>query len=99
MAVRKEDGRVAGGDDIELDVVAESEDGKSLLVGECKWNAPDYAERLLRILKAKVSRISQFSKYDEIVYVLFLRERPLDTDSLESLGVHVFYPEDVIDLL
>lgn len=99
VPVRNEKGRVVGGEDIELDVVAESEDGKRLLVGECKWNAPDYAERLLRVLKAKVSRITQFSKYDDVVYVLFLRERPLDSDSLESIGVHVFYPEDVITML
>ena len=98
VPIRNEDGKVIGGDEIELDVVAASEDGRSMLIGECKWNAPDFADRLLRILKAKVAAIPQFSKY-EVKYVLFLRERPIDADTLDDLGIHVLYPEDVISLL
>ena len=69
-----------------------------MLIGECKWNAPDFADRLLRTLKAKVAAIPQFSRY-EVEYVLFLRERPIDAGALDDLGVHVLYPEDVISLL
>ncbi len=96
---KNEDGKVIGGEDIELDVVAESEDRKSLLVGECKWNAPDYAERLIRTLHAKVAAIPQFANYDKIEYVLFLREHPFDETSLLQHGVHILYPEDVIELI
>ncbi|MDE5997420.1 MAG: ATP-binding protein [Muribaculaceae bacterium] len=99
VPVRNEKGKIMGGEDIELDVVAESEDGNHLLVGECKWSAADYADRLLRVLKSKVGAIPQFSKYEEVVYILFLREKPLDADSLESLGVNILYPEDIISLL
>ena len=98
MPVRNEKGKVTGGEEIELDVVAESEDKRSLLIGECKWNAPDFADRLLRGLKAKVAAVPQFSKFD-VEYVLFLRERPIDVDALDDLDVHVLYPEDVISLL
>lgn len=98
VPVRNEEGKVTGSEEIELDVVAASEDGRSMLIGECKWNAPDFADRLLRVLKAKVAAITKFSKY-EVEYVLFLRERPIDADALDALGVHVLYPEDVISLL
>lgn len=98
VPVRNEGGKAIGGQEIELDVVAASEDGRSVLIGECKWNAPDFADRLLRTLKAKVAAIPQFSRY-EVEYVLFLRERPIDAGALDDLGVHVLYPEDVISLL
>lgn len=99
VPVKNEAGKIIGGEEIELDVVAESEDKKSLLIGECKWNAPDYADRLLRVLKAKAEAIPQFSNYSKVEYVLFLREHPLDEDNLENLGVHILYPEDVIALI
>lgn len=82
-----------GGTDIEIDVVAESLDGKALLVGECKWNQADYANRLLEKLKVK-TQSALFAKDKEIVYVLFLREKPLD-----KIPAHILLPEDVINLL
>ena len=96
---KNEEGKIIGGEEIELDIVAESEDKRSLLIGECKWNAPDYADRLLRVLKAKVEAIPQFADYSKVEYVLFLREHPLDEIDLEKLGVHILYPEDVIALI
>ena len=89
--------KVIGHTDIELDVVAESTDKRSLLIGECKWNAPDYALRLFYALKTKVEKIPQFTDH-EIRYILFLRERSLDADSLPD-GISILYPEDVIRLL
>lgn len=77
---------------LELDVVAESTDKKCLLVGECKWNQSDYAHRLLAELKRKVSLVP-FSKGKNIVYVLFLREKPLDKEE----GINIMYPEEVIN--
>lgn len=99
VPVKNDAGKIIGGEDIELDIVAESEDKKSLLVGECKWNAPDYADRLLRVLQAKVTAIPQFANYEKVEYVLFLREHPLDKDSLDNLKVHILYPEDIINLI
>lgn len=99
VPIKNEMGKIIGGEEIELDVVAESEDKKSLLIGECKWNAPDYAERLLRTLHAKVAAIPQFAKYEQVEYVLFLREHPLDESSLDKHRVHILYPEDIIELI
>ncbi len=99
MPVKNDAGKIIGGEEIELDIVAESEDKKSLLVGECKWNAPDYADRLLRVLQTKVASIPQFANYEKVEYVLFLREHPLDESSLDKLTVHILYPEDIIKLI
>jgi len=88
--VRDERGKT---EQIELDVVAESSDKKYLLVGECKWNKSDYSNRLLSELKRKASLLP-FSKGKKIVYVLFLREKPINEENIPIL-----YPEDVIELL
>lgn len=77
---------------LEFDVVAESADKKYLLVGECKWNKADYSARLLAELKRKTA-LTPFAKNRKIIYVLFLREHPLDQKS-----VNILYPEDVIAL-
>lgn len=82
--------------EIEIDVVGESIDRKSMLVGECKWTSPDFADRQLRIMKSKVEKVSLFAGKD-IIYVLFLREPPIGDNIPED--VHVVYPDDVIDLL
>lgn len=98
VPMRDEKEKVTGHEEIELDVVAESMEGDKLLIGECKWTAPDYAMRLIRVLKAKVAKVPLFS-CREVEYVLFLREPPLDVEEITATGVHILYPEDVIGLL
>ena len=80
-----------GYEDLEFDVVAEDRnDGHTILVGECKWTAADYADRLLEKLKTKVG-MAPFAKGKKVVYALFLRERPLSGADCEIL-----LPEDVM---
>lgn len=98
VPVKDADGKISGHKDVELDVVAESTDRTRLLIGECKWNSPDYAGRLLNELKEKAQSVSRFAG-QPIEYVLFLREKPLDADTLPSGTVHILYPGDIIDLL
>jgi len=62
---------------LEFDVIAESADKKSILVGECKWNKADYSGRLLAELKRKAS-LAPFVKDKKVVFVLFLREPAID---------------------
>lgn len=78
---------------LEFDVVAESDDKKYLLLGECKWTSADYADRLLAELQRKAS-LASFTKGRQIIYALFLRERPLT-----ACDATVFYPQDVLTLL
>lgn len=66
------------GRQMELDIVAQSLDGKHLLVGECKWANADYAQRLLEELKDNVACLPFAKNYKSIYYVLCLRESPLD---------------------
>lgn len=91
-----ENGKRTGFEDIEFDVVAQSIDKNKILIGECKWAAPDYLDRLYRTMKKKVSKINEFNNKD-IVYVLFLREKPKPGPIPED--AKILLPEDVIELL
>jgi AAA+ ATPase superfamily predicted ATPase len=75
---------------LEFDVVAESVNKKYILIGECKWNQADYSGRLLAELKRKAS-LAPFAKESKVVYVLFLRERPLDDED-----INILLPDDII---
>lgn len=83
-----------GYEELEFDVVAEDvADTNILLVGECKWQAADHADRLLAHLVENTQK-APFAQGKKIVYVLFLRERPLSPATCE-----VMLPEDVLDYL
>ena len=87
-------GNVGKSERIEIDVVAESMDKKTLLVGECKWTNSENAGRLLAHLNEQVQKLPFVHKYKKIVPVLFLKERPRNkTDGI------VFLPEDVLKII
>ncbi|MBR4387959.1 MAG: ATP-binding protein [Prevotella sp.] len=74
----------------ELDVVAESFDGKHLFLGECKWQEHiDAKEELERI--QSIAKGLPFVKDHEIHYGLFLRATPIHTDI-----ARIIYPDDVM---
>lgn len=76
---------------IELDVVAESLDGKRLLVGECKWTSGENGRQLTDALLRK-ARMLPFAGNYEIVPVLFLKNPPKD-----GIG-NICMPDDVIEM-
>ena len=80
--------------EMEFDVMAESTDGKAMLVGECKWTNPEMASELHRKLLDKVSRLP-FAKGKEIVTVLFLKNEPKDSTE----GINIMYPQGVINAM
>lgn len=84
-------GSVSRDRSVELDIVAESDDKKKVLIGECKWTEGEYAERLLNDLKERSSHCP-FVKGREVVYVLFLK-RP----AKDGVTENVFLPQNVID--
>ena len=87
-------GNVNANERIEIDVIAESMDRKTLLVGECKWTNSNYAERLFTHLTEQAQKLPFIQKYSKIVPVLFLKEKPKDkTDGL------VFLPEDILKII
>lgn len=91
-----------GYDEIELDVVAGSRDGKYILIGECKWAHEDFADRLFRVLETKVRKMQRagiaFLKDKQPVFILFLMNRPINSFE-ESETHHILYPDDIIDNL
>ena len=60
---------------VEIDVVAESADGRNILLGECKWTGGENAELLTARLK-KLSAVLPFAQGKNIVCKLFLRCEP-----------------------
>lgn len=84
-------GSVSREKSVELDVVAESQDKKKVLVGECKWTEGEYAERLFADLKERAS-LCPFIKGREVVFVLFLK-RP----AMDGITKNVFLPQDIVN--
>ena len=89
-------GNVSKTEAIELDVVAESLDGKYLLVGECKWTENENVERLYHQLYTKASKLP-FAKDKELKVVLFLKNPPEPTPLVPT--EYILLPQQVIDLI
>ena len=80
---------------IEIDLIAQSADGKSIMIGECKWTNPEIAVNLAKDLKEK-SLLLPFCNGKQILPVLFLKNKP--KDMWEANGINILYPEDIIRL-
>ena len=75
---------------VELDVVAESFDGKHLFLGECKWQEHiDAKEELSRL--QTIAKGLPFTKDHEIHLGLFLKEKPIYPEVAA-----IYYPEDIM---
>lgn len=77
--------------DVELDVVAESLDGKHILIGECKWTSSENG-RLLTNDILKIVDALPFTKGKSVDVVLFTKVKPID-----DIG-NAILPEEVIRL-
>lgn len=78
--------------DVELDVVAESMDHKTILIGECKWSSGENGRLLTNELE-HIAAALPFSQGKKVRTVLFTKTRP-EEDRGNSL-----LPGDVIELL
>ena len=76
---------------VELDVVAESFDGKHLLIGECKWTGREDASRLMHRLE-EVAPLLPFADNHTLHPCIFLKEKPFN----ETPHMNIYYPEDVL---
>ena len=75
---------------VELDVVAESFDGKHLFLGECKWQEHiDAKEELSRL--QTIAKGLPFTKDHEIHLGLFLKEIPQNPEVAT-----IYYPENIM---
>lgn len=75
---------------VELDVVAESLDGKHLFLGECKWQEHIDAKEELSRLQTIVKGLP-FTKDHEIHLGLFLKEIPQNPEVAT-----IYYPENIM---
>ena len=76
---------------IEIDVVAESQDGSRLLVGECKWQDKAIDTRQLFAELEEKAALLPFAKGKTVVPVLFLKNRVENEN-----GEKIFLPEDIL---
>ncbi len=91
ITVMNEEGRTES-KDVELDMVAESLDHSTILIGECKWTKGENG----RLLTNGISKIVPFLPFVEgkkVIVKLFTKVRP-DEDQGNAL-----LPEDVLRLL
>lgn len=79
---------------MEIDVVAESADKKTLLVGESKWTEKTDIDGEIKSLLYKASNLP-FPKSKKILPVLFLKYKP----NVSPSGVVIFDPGDVVGSL
>ena len=78
--------------DVEIDLVAESLDHKTILLGECKWTTGENGRLLTNQLK-KMAQNLPFTEGKTILVKLFTKVRPV-----EDMG-NTLLPEDVIQLM
>jgi uncharacterized protein len=86
-------GNVSKTERIEIDLIAESADGKALLIGECKWTENENASRLLFELETKVEKLP-FAQSKKIILCLFLKNSPSD-----NFTQNIYLPNDIIMML
>lgn len=84
-------GNVSRDEHMEIDVIAGSTDGKSLLIGECKWSEIENTGHLLQQLTEKAKKLP-FAANKEIVPVLFLKNNKKSEE-------HILQPTQVIEML
>lgn len=82
-------GNVGKDETMEFDVVALSQDKKTLLVGECKWSDVEInEEKLLSEIAEKAGKLP-FAADKELLPVLFLKQSKHKVEN-------VFFPEDIL---
>ena len=79
---------------MELDVVADSTDGKFLLVGECKWSEKTFNIKELVSEVEKKSATLPFAGGKTVIPVLFLKQHK---EKIQNS--RVLFPLDVLSLL
>jgi uncharacterized protein len=87
-------GKGIDGIPMEIDVVAESADKKTLLIGEAKWTEETDIDSEIINLAGKISNFP-LARGKEIVRVLFLKNKP----GISSPEVRIFGPEDVLGVI
>lgn len=86
-------GKISKTEQLEIDVVAESTDGKTILLGECKWSEKENTQKLIEELEIKAQKLP-FTRGKKIITCLFLKTNPKQPQKNK-----VFLPDEVIAML
>jgi len=81
------------GGPLEVDVVAESVDGRRVLVGEVKWAAPKEVRALVEQLRGKAERLP-FIQGREVIPVVWVAEAPRNPGAVTAVT-----PKQVLEAL
>lgn len=84
-------GNISRTETMEFDVIAESFDGKNLLVGECKWSEIIDSAPLLSHISEKASKLP-FAKGKTIVPIIFAK-------GCKNGNKQTLLPEDIIEMI
>jgi hypothetical protein len=84
-------GKALNGEPVEIDVVAESVDSKTMLIGESKWTDSVDIVYEVNNLRKKITNIP-FSREKSIIPALFLKYKPDGTFP----GIRIFDPAEVV---
>lgn len=85
-------GHGKNGQPVEVDIIAESSDQKTLLIGECKWSDQINAWEILNELNKKIALLP-FAQNKTIIPALFLKKKS------HLPGITLFTPEEIITRL
>jgi len=84
-------GNISREETIEIDVVAQSINKKTILIGECKWSTISNSDTLIANLIEKAKKLP-FTKGKEIVPMLFVKD-------CKTTNNNILLPENVLKLL
>ena len=84
-------GNISRDEMIEIDVAAQSDDRKTLLIGECKWSNIADGDALTAHLIEKAKKLP-FAKGKKIVPMLFIKE-------CKAMNDNILLPKDVIKMM
>lgn len=77
---------------VEVDIIAESEDKKTLLIGEAKWSDSVPVKKVYDELMSKAQNLP-FAYGKDLLPVLFLKKQPTSLPG----DITIFTPRDIID--
>ena len=84
-------GKVSRDEMIELDIVAQSFDRRSILVGECKWSKVSDGDALIANLIERAKKIP-IAKGKEIVPILFVKD-------CKTINNNILLPKDILRMI
>ena len=85
-------GKDVDGNALEIDIISESADKKTLLIGEAKWTDKNDIKNEVKILTEKASRLTM-TKGKELILALFLKNKT----EIPSGDFLIFGPDDVVE--